>query len=57
MPNIESKVNKLHGSKYLTSLDCTSGNWQIQLSKGTKKLVAFTASQGLFTFNVMPFGL
>jgi predicted aspartyl protease len=57
MPNIESKLNKLHGSKYFTSLDCTSGYWQIQLSERAKKLVAFTASQGLFTFNVMPFGL
>ena len=57
MPNIESKLNKLHCSKFFTSLDCTSGYWQIQMSDRAKKLVAFTANQGLFTFNVMPFGL
>ena len=57
MPSIESKLNKLFGSKYFTSLDCTSGYWQIQVSERAKKLIAFTTSQGLFTFNHMPFGL
>ena len=57
MPSIESKLNKLFGSKYFTSLDCTSGYWQIQVSERAKKLIAFATSQGLFTFNHMPFGL
>ena len=52
MPNIESQLNKLYGSKYFTSLDCTSGYWQIMLSERAKKLVAFICSKGLFTFNV-----
>ena len=37
MPSIESKLNKLYGSKYFTSLDCTSGYWQIKLSERAKK--------------------
>ena len=57
MPNIESKLNKLHGCKYFTSLDCTSGYWQIQVSERAKNLIAFATNQGLFTFNYMPFGL
>jgi hypothetical protein len=27
MPSIESKLNKLYGTKYFTSLDCISGYW------------------------------
>jgi predicted aspartyl protease len=57
MPSIESKLNKLYGSKYFTSLDCISGYWQIEVSDRAKKLLAFTSTQGLFTFNFMPFGL
>jgi hypothetical protein len=57
MPSIESKLNKLYGSKYFTSLDCISGYWQIEVSDRAKKLQAFTSTQGLFTFNFMPFGL
>jgi len=57
MPSIESKLNKLHGSKYFTSLDCTFGYWQISVSEPAKQLIAFASTQGLFTFNYMPFGL
>ncbi len=37
MPSIESKLNKLYGSKYFTSLDCISGYWQIEVSDRAKK--------------------
>ena len=57
MPSIESKLNKLHGCKFFTTLDCTSGYWQISVSERAKQLIAFAATQGLFTFNYMPFGL
>jgi hypothetical protein len=57
MPSIESKLNKLHGCRYFTSLDCTSGYWQISVSERAKQLIAFASTQGLFTFNYMPFGL
>jgi hypothetical protein len=57
MPSIESKLNKLYGSKYFTSLDCFSGYWQIEVSDRAKKLLAFTSTLGLFTLNFMLFGL
>ena len=57
MPTIESKLNKLHGSKYFTSLDCTSGYWQISFSERAEQLIASASTQGFFTFNCMPFGL
>lgn len=57
MPHVESKLNKLYACKFFTSLDCISGYWQIRLSERAKKLVAFTTTKGLYTFNFMPFGL
>ena len=57
MPSIESKLNKLYGCKFFTSLDCTSGYRQISVSERAKQLIAFASTQGLFTFNYMPFGL
>lgn len=57
MPNIEDKLNKLHGCRYFTSLDCLSGYWQIEMSPRAKEITAFICSRGLFQFNVMPFGL
>ena len=53
MPNIESKLNKLYGSIYFKSLDCTSGYWQIEVLERAKKLIAFLSNQGLYTFNYM----
>lgn len=57
MPSIESKMNKLHGCRFFTLLDCTSGFWQIKLSERAKQIYAFICHKGLFTFRVMPFGL
>ena len=51
MPSVESKLNKLHGCKFFTTLDCTSGYWQIKMTDRAKKLISFVTSQGLFTFN------
>ena len=57
MPNIEKRLNKLHGSKFFTSFDCTSGYWQIKLSDIAKQITSFICSLGLFSFKVMPIGL
>jgi hypothetical protein len=57
MPTVESRLNKLHDSKFFTTLDCITGYWQIRLSERAKNLVAFTTNKGLYTFNFMPFGL
>ena len=57
MPNIEEKLNKLHGCRFFTSLDCLSGYWQIKLTPRAKQITAFICSKGLYQFKVMPFGL
>ena len=55
--SVESKLNKLNGCKLFTLLDCTSGYWQIELSERAKLISSFICHWGLFSFNVMPFGL
>ena len=57
MPCVESKMNKLHGCKFFSLLDCTSGYWQIKLSERAKQISTFICNKGIFSFNVMPFGL
>jgi len=48
---------KLSGNVYFTTLDMTSGYYQVPMDKKSKNLTAFMAPDGLYEFNVMPFGL
>jgi transposase InsO family protein len=57
MPNIEDKIDALGGSRVFTSLDLTSGYWQFEMEPESRRLTAFTCSEGLFEFRDMPFGL
>ena len=51
IPTVESRLNKLHGSKFFTTLDSITGYWQIRPSERAKNLVAFKTNKGLYTFN------
>lgn len=57
MPCTEGKINKLNGCNFFSVFDCTSGYWQIKLTDRAKQISSFVCSKGLFSFNVMPFGL
>ena len=57
LPNIEDAVNTLCGAKFFCTLDLASGYWQVELSEEAKRKSAFVTREGLFEFNVMPFGL
>ena len=57
LPNIEDAVNTLAGAKYFCTLDLASGYWQVEMSEEAKQKTAFVTREGLFQFNVMPFGL
>ena len=57
IPRIDEMFDKLAGSKYFTSLDLTSGYWQIPLRPEHRFLTAFLCPRGQYQFRVMPFGL
>lgn len=57
MPIVEEQLAKLAGNEYFTTLDMTSGYYQIPLNNESKKFTAFMTPDGLFEYNVMPFGL
>ncbi|KAM9976612.1 hypothetical protein ACTFIR_010454 [Dictyostelium discoideum] len=57
IPDINEIWNQIKGSHVYSKLDMISGYYQIPIREGDKYLTAFSVPQGLFEFNVMPFGL
>ncbi|KAK6030415.1 hypothetical protein OSTOST_03452 [Ostertagia ostertagi] len=57
LPKIDTVLQCLAGKKVFSTMDLASGYWQIRLSEDAKRKSAFTTSEGLFQFTVLPFGL
>lgn len=57
LPRIEDQIDQLSGSRYFTSLDLTSGYYQIPIKPDCRHLTAFVTPDGLYQFKRMPFGL
>ena len=57
IPNPEDLLNKISPSKYITTLDCTSGYWQIRMKESDCHKTAFQTHRGLYEWLVMPFGV
>ena len=57
LPRIDDHLDALRGSKYFTTLDLCSGFWQVKMAKDSIEKTAFVTHEGLYEFNVMPFGL
>ena len=56
-PRIDDVLASLEGSQYFTCLDLKSGYWQIAMDEESKEKTAFTCFAGLYSWNVMPFGI
>ena len=57
LPRIDDLLNKFNGSKVFSSFDLMKGNYQIAMKESDKEKTAFVVENGLYEFNVMPFGL
>ena len=58
LPRIDDTLDMLAGKQWFSTLDLTSGYWQVSLSRAAKTAkTAFATHSGLFQFRVMPFGL
>ena len=57
LPRIDEMLDKLSDSTIFTTLDLQSGYWQIEVQEEDKSKTAFSTGNGLWEFNVMPFGL
>ena len=57
LPRIDESLDALAGSKYFSTLDLTSGYWQVPLDKDAQEKSAFATRSGLWKWKVLPFGL
>ena len=57
LPRIDDLLDQLGKSEYFCTLDLAAGFWQIKVHSTSQEKTAFTTLQGLFEFQVMPFGL
>ena len=57
LPRIDETLDTLSGSSWFTTLDLLSGYWQVEVAEEDWEKTAFCTREGLFHFNVMPFGL
>ena len=57
MPRIEQTLEHLKGSKVFSTLDLTSGYWQVEMAEECKQFTAFTVGPlGFYECEAMPFG-
>ena len=57
VPLIGETLDALRGCSYFTTLDLSSGYWQMALADEAKRKTAFITRKGLFQFEVLAFGL
>ena len=57
IPRIDDTLDTLSGSQWFSTVDLLSGYWQVEVAEEDKPKTAFTTHEGLYEFNVMPFGL
>jgi hypothetical protein len=57
LPRIDEMMDNLGDAKWFSSMDLTSGYWQIGMDPSSMEKTAFISREGLYEFKVMPFGL
>ena len=57
LPSIDESLDQLSGSCWFSTLDLSSGYWQVEVDPVDRPKTAFITKKGLYQFKVMPFGL
>ncbi|UYV80156.1 hypothetical protein LAZ67_18001842, partial [Cordylochernes scorpioides] len=57
LPHIQDMFDRLHGSRFFSTLDVAWGYWQIEMDPQSIQKTAFVTNDGPYEFLVMPFGL
>eukprot|EP00731_Ephydatia_muelleri_P020755 Em0013g482a len=57
LPRVDDTLDTLAGSKLFSTLDLATGYWQVEVADEDKEKTAFSTPEGLYQFEVMPFGL
>ena len=57
LPRLEDCIDRVGAAKYVTKLDLLKGYYQIPLTARAQEVSAFVTPSGLYTYNVMSFGL
>jgi len=56
-PTLDEILPKLAGCKYFSSLDQSSGYWNVQVDEESQELLTFNTPFGRYSFKRLPFGL
>ena len=57
IPRVDNTLDTLAGSTWFTTLDLKSGYWQVEVAAEHRDKTTFCTTEGLYEFNIMPFGL
>lgn len=57
LPRIDECLYALSSAKWFGCMDLSSAFWQLSINDSDKEKTAFSTSQGLYQFRVMPYGL
>lgn len=57
LPRMEDCIDQIGSANFVTKLDLLKGFWQVPLTARAQDISAFITPDGLYTYNVMPFGL
>lgn len=54
---MDDTLDTLAGAKLFSTLDLASGYWQVEVAEKDQPITLFATPEGLYQFQVMPFGL